>query len=124
MGYRSDIAIMLYAHKAEDASVLKVWFEQFQEGIREHLYDNRIAYNERGILFHAECTKWYDQYIDVQFIENILRQFIDVFQTQDTQRAYNYEYIRIGEDMDDVEEKSGYGGFRWMSTERSIKLNF
>lgn len=124
MGYRSDIAIAMYAYDDEDVPVLNVWFDQFRAGIKEHEFHDNFSYADCGVLFYAEGFKWYDGYQDVKFVEGILEKFIELFQSEDTITKYNYEYIRIGEDTGDMEERCGDGGFDKLSTNRSIGIHF
>lgn len=125
MGYRSDVVMCMYAHQAEDFPALKVWFDQFEHDIK-HRWDGYFTIetinSQQVILFDASDVKWYDSFDDVKFVENMLTQFRNTFQTNETEQYYNYEFIRVGEDTQDIEEDCGNSGFNVLHVDRSIQI--
>lgn len=87
MGYRSYVAL---AFKKD--AVSKEVIDEAKKYWDESYWRER---EEDVILFYAEEVKWYDSYSDVQAIENII-------QSMDEE---NYQFIRIGEEPGDIEER-------------------
>lgn len=101
MGYRSSVAAVLYVTDKTRMPELKLWLtenfpvEEFSEDIR---------WFDRGIILECDDVKWYDSFPDVQKFNNAAQAFIDLF------CAYNkevfagaYEFMRIGEEYEDIE---------------------
>lgn len=114
MGYRSDVAIAIYG--PEGAMVPLIAAERLKpdgvfkidgEYIRSYPFEvqrgvERIKYH----MLHAEFTgvKWYEGYPDVQAWKKLLSDIAD----DPDATGLAYEFVRIGEDTDDVE--TGYAG--------------
>lgn len=126
MGYRSDVAMFMGAHTAEDYAVVKVWFDQYRQRIDKwwHPYDDNFMEVERkdlwGIRFLAEDVKWSGLYEDVGIIEQLYEDFERTFMGLEMEYKYALEFIRIGEDTTDIEERCPAGGFGYLYVERSI----
>jgi hypothetical protein len=124
MGYRSDIKAVFYAPK-EHAPVLKLYVdENFPEELKGdlHLIDNGYA---QGYMFEGEGWKWYDSYPDVQAFNRFVSNFLELADGEEgSERRWAYEFVRIGEDSDDVEEnRSDHSDYR-LSVARSINSDF
>ena len=101
MGYRSDVTIYMYAVAEKDAPAIKLWIkENFPV---EHWSDN-VRWVDKGLVFEAEYVKWYTDYDDVKSVEGALDNFEELFMNNkhDVPECA-YEYVRIGEDLDDLE---------------------
>lgn len=104
MGYRSQVAVVIYgdSRDAEKYALLKTLMNTtFKEAYTE--FDgNAEWHDDKHVLeFAMEDVKWYDGYGDVQKFMKMLEDIVDI-------EGFNYEFIRIGEDANDVEEQ--YGG--------------
>ena len=118
MGYRSDIHIVLDAGTEENMNVLMLWFDNYKPVMAESGLDKEFIFGTRTIEFKAMDVKWYSSYSDVATVEKIVRDFENIFAEQD---GYNFEYIRIGEDTTDIEERCGQDGFKYIYASRSIE---
>ena len=109
MGYRSDIKAAFYPEKDEDFPLIKLWVDEHIMRTQD-FWPYRIA--KRGgyrfILFEIDDVKWYDNYPEVAAFNNALVEFENLFgygEGTDAPRAF-MEFIRLGEDPTDVEERS------------------
>ena len=105
MGYRSNIKAAFYPEKDEDFPLIKLWVD---ENIKEFTYRIAKLRGSRFILFEFNGVKWYDSYREVAAFNNALVEFENLFgygKDTDAPRAF-MEFIRLGEDLTDVEERS------------------
>lgn len=102
MGYRSEVAIMIYG-TAEEMAVVKAVYDRLysaldaetKETVDYVMGDDNNGFSEEGFRFHAEDIKWYDGYAHIEF-------FKEFFNEGDDSGA-SCEFIRIGEEYDDIE---------------------
>lgn len=100
MGYRSDIIIVMYPNSPEQWGAVKLWVQE------NMVFDGlNLNFNDDATLAEitAEQWKWHADYEDVQAIEHALSRFVATF-PDDT---VAWEFIRIGEDYDDTEFRTG-----------------
>jgi hypothetical protein len=65
---------------------------------------NAFNYDGWGVKFECQDWKWYDSYPDIQFLERLFDEFEELLiGNQDT--AYALEYVRIGEDIEDIDQR-------------------
>ena len=109
MGYRSDIAVTAYGTKTKLVE-LKKFYEDAkgllgEDGITELDYivkaseDNseRSLFNEEGeFFFYGEHLKWYDGYPAVDLINSVHAKAVEL--------GLAAEFLRIGEQVDDIDE--------------------
>ena len=113
MGYRSDITAVFYAPK-EHAPVLKLYVdENFPEELKSDLepIDNgRYA----GYKFEGRGWKWYGSYPEVQAFEGFVSNFLELADGEDgSEKRWAYEFVRVGEDSDDIaEDRSDYSDYQ------------
>ena len=135
MGYRSDVKIVFYLTKGtvdvpptEDNplvpfAALKFWFEETYP-VREAKDEwcAEIDYGEGldHILVTYTDVKWYSSYEHVMAVEAVFEKFSETFRSDERDHRAQYEYVRIGEQDDDIErECSSYADHR-LYVERSI----
>lgn len=91
MGYYSEVALQFKKDKASQDLIAKAkehWSEKYW-----------IENEENGIIqFHAEEIKWYESYEEVVIIHKLM----------DSMEEDDYQFIRVGEDMSDIEELGSY----------------
>jgi hypothetical protein len=102
MGYRSDVTAVIYgdARDIEKYNVLKTLMNTtFKEAYDE--WDScAIWHDEKGVLeFNIEDVKWYEAYPDVFA-------FLTMLENLQKIEGYNYEFVRVGEQDDDIERQS------------------
>lgn len=119
MGYRSDVYIaitktrykdMIAEALCSDKDNLEDWF----------VHADEISYNDSSnmIIFTIYSVKWYNEYPEVNFIQNFL------FDSKD-----GYSFVRIGEELEDIEYQVDGGYYeedRWynaLGIHREIDVN-
>ena len=135
MGYRSDVAIQIYGGSDKEEALTKIAeLKQFIKESFDTLPENskgdvnsRISSSEQEtgkdfwitvdgvdeLFFFASGVKWYEGYVDVDYFQGIVEKASEI--------DLNFEYIRIGEETDDIEiEFSGEDCEYRMSVNRSI----
>ena len=102
MGYRSDVGLCLSAKGKE---FLDARLAELEAGtgetrlIREVLNSHYKDDEESGaVAWFWECTKWYSEFEDVAFIENLLRNLDDE----------DFLFVRVGEDDNDAETSGAF----------------
>ena len=73
--------------------------ESMRSMVEEEFRYMQFDKNKLTISYQAEDIKWYEDYPFVQWHEDLLKQ-VSTYETG------NYRFIRVGEDLDDNEEKS------------------
>lgn len=123
MGYRSDVAAVFYVNKVEHFPVLKLWLDE-NFPIKE--FDENIRWFDRGMVFECENVKWYDSSPDVQAFDAAQGKFIDLCNAEVSEGTptFNYEFIRVGEDYNDVEvEREGIDYEYLLEVVRNISID-
>lgn len=135
MGYRSDVKIVFYLTKGthetpptEDNplvpfAALKLWFEE-NYPVREAKDEwcAEIDYGEGldHILVSYTDVKWYSGYEHVKAVDEVFVKFSDTFRSEERDHRAQFEFVRVGEDTDDIEaDRSSYADHR-LNVERSI----
>jgi hypothetical protein len=76
------------------------------------------------INFFAEGVKWYESYADVQCHEALLSLANEWDEDEDNHAHIAYQFVRIGEESDDVEDKRSESADDWIYLERSISRDW
>jgi hypothetical protein len=92
--------------------------------INDYLTINKEA---RTILFYSDSLKWYDSYKDVECHERLyemMEEYANLYDSkQGMENPISCSFTRIGEEMEDIEEKgSGYDPWSIMTVSRSIDI--
>jgi hypothetical protein len=121
MGYRSELTAVFYA-TPDKAAALKLYVD---ENFPEELAGNLRPINNRlyqGYMFSESDVKWYDSYPEVQAFNRFVSNFLELAEQEEIRWAY--EFVRIGEDSNDVEETySDYADYQ-LRVCRSIDADF
>jgi hypothetical protein len=121
MGYRSDVVAAFYA-TPDKAAAMKLYVD---ENFPEELAGNLRPINNKlyqGYLFEDENVKWYDSYPEVMAFNKFVSNYLELAEQEEIRWAY--EFVRIGEDSDDIEEnRSDYADYLVYPT-RSINSDF
>ena len=123
MGYRSDVAAVFYVSEARHFPVLKLWLDE-NFPIKE--FDENIRWFNRGMVFECDDVKWYESYPDVQAFDAAQGKFIDLCNAEVSEGTptFNYEFIRIGENIEDVEvEREGIDYEYLLEVVRNISID-
>jgi len=121
MGYRSDVAAVFYTKDAEQWGALRLFVdENFPDTLRGELEPiGSIRYC--GYKLSLTDTKWYDGHDEVK----AFNAFVSRYKELADEVPWQYEFIRIGEDADDIEEDiNGTDVGNVLRVERSIECDF
>jgi len=130
MGYRSNLAVLIYpeaGHRAEEDEryeQLKVLMGTTFKGVSEEFGDPYMTWvdTHRVLKFDIEDVKWYPSYPDVQMFEKMLAAFTG--DGDEDIKGYCTEFVRIGEETEDVEERhTGDNNQYYLTVRRTIDCN-
>ena len=115
MGYRSDVTIVMYPKRKEDFAALKLYADEtFPDTFEVHYCDARSQQFEgfRYLMLEFDSVKWYEGYEGVDVYTRAFSEWDDKFfdesEEQDEDNAgnyapiFHYEFLRIGEDYEDI----------------------
>ena len=136
MGYRSEVMAAFYVNAAEDKradalQALRAWYmlnkgecEAQDKSSAEWLF---YCFREvkSGYVFEAEHTKWYDSYEEIQMFNALVDSFKNAFIENMTHEEVNhaYEFIRIGEEDDDIQREEEGASDYVLNVQRSISCD-
>jgi hypothetical protein len=102
MGYRSDVVGAFYVSKEEHFPMVKLWLDE-NFPIKE--FEGNVRWFNRGMVLECSDVKWYESFPDVQSYMKAADTFIRLCNADVSEGTptFNYEFVRIGEDYDDVE---------------------
>lgn len=108
MGYRSDVYIAVaFANEKDMKEVIAVY--AMNENVQKHNLLEQWDIKDDNILYFEETsTKWHDMYESVEGIQYMLALADDFHSEREMPLAYRA--IRIGEELDDIEEQYEHGG--------------
>ena len=105
MGYRSDVGFACDPIIKQVIETVGEWDSEF----KELLQCGDDLSNDNYGRWRFDYAKWYDSYPDVQIMENIMTMCDNV---QHPGLCYDsYGFIRIGEELDDLEMKGDPSAF-------------
>ena len=125
MGYRSDVTIIAYPNKghADKFAALKLYVD-------ENLPDEFDVIGEgdrRYLHCRIEGVKWYDSYEEVDAYNKAFNEWDDVFPSagylKSDESMFHYEFMRIGEEYEDVEYHSSYGSDHALNMSREVYID-
>ena len=122
MGYRSDVKALIYPlggeHNLLEYDKLKLLFNTTFQDVFTAWGEDYFSWNDkhRVLEFDANSVKWYDSYPEVQMFVKFLAEVRDL--------GYEYEFLRIGEEVEDTESDSSGDAENYMYVERTIQVNF
>ena len=106
MGYRSDVALVITRDKnkgegrgvsiPEFLALAKLKDLDPPEAWKD--YRAQIKWDDNAFLFAIDNVKWYEDYPEVQCIEELKSFTFSV-------EGLSYAWIRIGEELEDIEER-------------------
>lgn len=115
MGYRSDVMAAFYVstiegREADALQALRAWYmlkkgecEAQDKSSADWLFAN-FREVELGYVFETDNVKWYNSYEEVQMFDALVTSFKEAFiEDRGFEADHCYEFIRIGEEDDDVQ---------------------
>lgn len=127
MGYRSNLMVLIYPDvptldgEQEKYDQLKVLMGTTFKAVSDEFGDPYMKWidADRVLKFDIHDVKWYPDYPDVKMFETMLSTFAD-----GEIEGYCTEFIRTGEEADDIEERSsGDNRQYFLSVRVSIDCN-
>lgn len=104
MGYRSDVTCIMYGKGKAEQIIINEWIRQRIAGRDD---EDSFQLTDDLARFDAEQWKWYPDYNDVKFLNNLFNEFVDTFieGEGDNDPQYALEFVRVGEDYSDIESR-------------------
>ena len=131
MGYRSNLMVLVYPDACSSEEEQEAKYDQlkvlmgaaFKNVVEE--FEGYMTWMDSDCVlkFELEDVKWYPSYPDVRMFEDMLRAFKGYDDTEDI-KGYCTEFVRIGEDSNDVEEvHTGDNNHYYLQVRRTIDCN-
>jgi len=124
MGYRSDVHALFYTTIKEDMPVLKLYMdENYPKDLHDlgEISSNRIY----GYEMKYENTKWYSDYEDVKAFTAFRTKYLALLDAQEENgKEWAFEFVRIGEDTEDVECEQSMASIGVLSVSRRIEADY
>ena len=131
MGYRSDVAYKVKFQNEGQWNVFLLEAKSKPE-TRMCFEDDAltVVHDKLELRFHAECVKWYDDYVDVK-CHMALLELCDEYNERIAERdkdpspVVSYLFRRIGEDEDDCDNRHGGDpDWDWVELVRYIRVDW
>jgi hypothetical protein len=125
MGYRSDVMAVFYTYDPNEYPAIKLFIdENIPEWFRGDEYMSTFtgSNNLHGLKFDLQDVKWYESYPDVQGFEQAMGVFEGLANKTDSQWAF--EFVRLGEEVEDIEERQSQDANNLLYVSRSIECDF
>ena len=129
MGYRSVVEAVFYTREKGQAPLLKLYVDENfpkNEELRECLTPIK-ANNAWGYHFMCDDVKWYESYTFVQEFNEFAEKFVVFSESKEgmpeKQLSWAYEFVRLGEEANDIEEERSDNADFILSVRREIELN-
>ena len=124
MGYRSDVTIIMYpkfGHRDKFAA-LKLYVD-------ENLPDQFEVVGEgydRYLHCYIDGVKWYEGYEEVDVYTRAFSEWEGMLRDEEEPEAplFHYEFIRIGEEYEDVVYDCSYGSAHALNMSRETYIDF
>ena len=133
MGYRSDLMVLIYPDACSSEEEQSAKYEQLKllmattfKDVSEEFGDPYMTWmdGECVLKFDINDVKWYPNYRDVKMFEDMLSTFKGSSDDDEDIKGYCTEYVRIGEDTNDVEEcHTGDNNHYYLQVRRTIDCN-
>lgn len=126
MGYRSDVTIVMYPKYGKDFALLKLYADEtFPDKFEVH-EDNGREKGFKYLLLEIECIKWYEGYEEVDVYTRAFSEWDKLFIDEADphgESIFHYEFMRVGEEYEDVEYHSSYGADHVLNLERKTYIS-
>ena len=123
MGYRSDVVAVFYTHDANEFPAMKLFIdENVPEWFKDEEYMRVVKGSELHVIkFTVNGVKWYPSYPDIQGFERMMDKFDSLGEGGD---KWAWEFVRLGEEVEDVEEKSSPESENLLYVVRNIECDY
>lgn len=126
MGYRSDVVAVFYTYDPIEYPAMKLFIDEhipevFRTDEYMRVFESSSGNNLCGIKFTMNGWKWYESYPEIRGFE----QAIETFEAISVSGSkWYWEFVRLGEEVEDVDEKQGYNSDNLLYVSRSIECDF
>ena len=124
MGYRSEVTAIFYCHNQDDYPSMKLFIDENIGGTFEEDITEEESNERKYIKFYLEDVKWYDSYTDVIEFNEFIKAFVELADDDESKLTWAYEFVRFGEELNDIEVTESDGANNVMSIHRYVDLNF
>ena len=126
MGYRSDVMAVFYTYDPTEYPAMKLFIDEnvpefFRDDKYMRLFSGGMPKHVQGIKFTMNGMKWYESYSDVKGFEQAIEKFEKLSDGGD---KWLWEFVRLGEEIEDVEERSCAEAESLLYVNRSIECDF
>jgi len=126
MGYRSDVMAVFYTYDPTEYPAMKLFIDEnvpefFRDDEYMRLFSGGMPKHVQGIKFTMNGMKWYESYSDVKGFEQAIEKFEKLSDGGD---KWLWEFVRLGEEIEDVEERSCAEAESLLYVNRSIECDF
>ena len=127
MGYRSDVTIVMYPQETHDFALLKLFVdENLPDKFEVHENNNRTT-GFKYLLLGFNGIKWYEGYEEVDVYTRAFSEWESMFIDEADPHGepiFHYEYMRIGEEYEDVVYECSYGSDHALNMSRETYIDF
>jgi hypothetical protein len=122
MGYRSDVKALIYPlggeHNLLEYDKLKLLMNTTFKDVYDYWQDPYFTWDDthRVLVFDANSVKWYDMYPEVMRFPKFLNEAHEL--------GYEWEFIRLGEEDEDIESDRTGDAEGYLYVQRSIEVSF
>ena len=124
MGYRSEVTAIFYCHNQDDYPSMKLFIDENIGGTFEEDITEEESNNRKYIKFYLEDVKWYDSYSDVIQFNKFIKAFVELADDDESKLTWAYEFVRFGEELNDIEVTESDGAENVLHIYRGVDLNF
>jgi len=126
MGYRSDVMAVFYTYDPSEYPAMKLFIDEhipefFRSDEYMRLFSGGMPRHVQGIKFTMNGMKWYPSYPEVQAFEQAIQKFEKLSDGGD---KWLWEFVRLGEEVEDVEERSCSESESLLYVVRSIECDY
>ena len=126
MGYRSNVMTVFYTYDPNEYPAMKLFIDEnvpefFRSDEYMRLFSGGMPKQVQGIKFTMNGMKWYPSYPDVQGFEQAIEKFEKLSDGGD---KWLWEFVRLGEEVEDVEQRRSYNADPLLYLSRSIECDF
>ena len=125
MGYQSEVTAVFYVHKMNehDWPALKLFVdENFPKELVESLREQKSSHHH-GYIFSESGVKWYTDYPEVKAFNRFVSNYLEIADGEND-LGWAYEFVRIGEDANDVEETQSDNADYVLRVARTTEIDF
>ena len=124
MGYRSDVTIVMYPKRKEDFAALKLYVD---ENLPDQFEVHERDEGDKYLLLEIDSIKWYEGYEEVDVYTRAFSTWDTMFRDEaepDDEPLFHYEFMRIGENQEDVHYECSYGSTHALNMSRETYIDF